>query len=265
MILVYVDAENVSFAEFRDFALTNLNGKELVGKVYGNSDIIGDAAVDYSRIGFNFIDTKNISSTSKNVADMKIVTDCAFDTMHGAYDRSNLSVILITKDHDFMPLVYRLQGLNIRVLIPSFASTEVKDGNSTREIALSAVSEVFKSHNYAPMSTHEWILPQLDYVTELFGNELPYNIIDKYFSRKRTRFIRDVAINNELIAFELDKIPKHEFGAKNIVRVLQKNRIKKDEIIAYLDIYTKKFFGITIANRNINKLLLELSREEGVH
>ncbi len=58
--------------------------------------------------------TISVSSREKNAVDNEIIQDCKHDTIT---DRSIKTVILITGDKDFLPLVKELQKLGIKVIL----------------------------------------------------------------------------------------------------------------------------------------------------
>ena len=134
----------------------------------------------------------SLSSSSKNVADMKILTDCAFDVLQ-LTSTGNTSVTLVTKDCDFLPLVYRLTSIGVPVSVPMIG----KDKLMT--VPRSAVTKALEEKNYNPMSSDTWLLPQLPIVEKLLRNDFNYSTIAHFCNRKRSRFIRAVANNNSLL------------------------------------------------------------------
>lgn len=254
MILVYVDAENVSFSCFHDFARANLRDKVIVGKAYGDSSVIGDNVKEYVRFGFEFFDTSILSSSQKNLTDMKIITDVAFDTMHGMFDRSQLSVVLITKDCDFMPLVYKLQGLGIPVMVPTL------EAEVTKTVSRKRVTDALEKIDYRPTDSDDWMKPQLDFVYDKISKEIDYAVLDKYFARKRSVFIKSVTQINPAVAVALDTIPKHEFGIQSIIKVLNDNGVTGGAVINYVNLYTTKFFGKTFSSKRMDESLKKLYR-----
>ena len=250
--LVYVDAENVSFADFKDYLDLNLAGKMLHGKVYGNNEILGDSVSDYLKLGFDYIDTSKLSSSSKNVADMKILTDCAFDVLQ-TYNGTNVDVALITKDCDFLPLVYRLNSMKIPVTVPMIGKDEVMT------VPQSTVTKALEAANYKPMESDAWMVQQTDYAYNLLNGSIDYNMIDRYFNRKRVRFIHAIAEDNPELAMKLDIISKANFSARSIFKELRKNRCSNDCILSCLSIYTNKYFGKAFKPSELKKFFLKLS------
>lgn len=234
--LIYVDAENVSFPDFKRYFDTNFKGVSVTGKVYGNNEILGEAVIDYLRIGFEYVNTALLSSSSKNVADMKILTDCAFDVFQ-LTSTGNTTVTLVTKDCDFLPLVYRLTSIGVPVSVPMIG----KDKLMT--VPRSAVTKALEEKNYNPMSSDAWLLPQLPIVENLLRNDFNYSTIAHFCNRKRSRFIRAVANNNSLLAMKLDEISEESFSMNAVYEILIKEHCSKDEIVEYVAMYTNKYFG----------------------
>lgn len=250
--LVYIDGENVSFADFQHYAELNLVGKDITGKVYGSSKTLGDAVQDYLRIGYDFVDTSIIATdSSKNLADMKILTDCAFDVLH-SYKNVQLEVVLVTKDCDFLPLVYKLNSIDVSVTAPMIGK------DLTLNEPLSIVTSALNEAGYDPMKSLDWMAYQPDLVYKMLHGSVDYAIIDRYYNRKRTRFIHAVAAQNPEIAMELDRIPKTEFTAKSVTRVLRKHKCTAAEIFSFISIYTNKYFGKAFTEQEFKHYLMKL-------
>lgn len=235
-LLVYVDAENVSYSDFRNYYEASLSNKAIVGKVYGNSSILGTSVMDYIRMGFEYVDTSMLSDSSKNVADMKIVTDCAFDVLQ-TFNCRDVAVTILTKDCDFLPLVYKLAANGITVDVPMLGK------DKTMTVPMSTITELLQKHNYNPMSNDTWKVPQIDLIYDLVKGEISYDFVDRYCMRKRNRFIRAIAMHNPSLATKFDAIPKDEFSAESIYKVMRRECVQADDVLAYMDMYTNKYFG----------------------
>ena len=115
-ILVYVDAENVTFSTFKPYwdEAIALNGfYEIIGKFYGSKDLLGGTVKQYLSLGLEYCETSALSSEChKNLADMKLITDCLHDVLH-TYNTEVAQVYLLSKDYDFLPTVYKLKSLGM--------------------------------------------------------------------------------------------------------------------------------------------------------
>ena len=52
------------------------------------------------------------------------------------------------------------------------------------------------------------MVQQTDYAYNLLNGSIDYNMIDRYFNRKRVRFIHAIAEDNPELAMKLDSISK---------------------------------------------------------
>lgn len=234
--LIYVDAENISFADFKHYYDLNLVGNKISGKVYGNSEILGDAVYDYLRVGFEYVDTSHLSDSTKNVADMKIVTDCAFDVLQ-VFSGISVHVVIMTKDCDFLPLVYRLMANGVVVDVPMLGK------DKTLTVPMSTVTTALEEHGYDPMSSDDWILPQVTVIDNTLNGEVSYDFIVRYCTRKKNRFIKSVSIKNAALSLKLDVIPIENFSAITVYKAMRKSNIDYEDMLFYMSMYTNKFFG----------------------
>ena len=227
--LVYVDAENVSFSMFKNYYDEHLRGNKISGKVYGNSEILGESTQDYLRVGFEYVDTSHLSDSSKNVADMKIVTDCAFDVLQ-VFSGMQVHVVLLTKDCDFLPLVYKL----------------------------STVTTALEEHEYDPMSSDDWILPQVSFIDNLLNGEISYEFIVRYCTRKKNRFIKSVSVRNAVLALKLDSIEISNFSAITVYQAMRRSNIDFENMMFFINMYTNKFFGKAFKPADLKRQIRKL-------
>lgn len=248
--IIYVDAENVTFQEFKEYYDSVLSPCNCIGKVYGNSDAIKNNINDYLRIGFEYYDTAPYNSSSKNVADMKIVTDCAFDVLR-VFNPENINIELITKDCDFMPLVYKLLGIGVSVTVPML-------GAAKSATPYAKIVESLEVNGYNPMLTEEWALPQADIIYNILHGDIDYNSILKYCKMKRTKFIHAVTVYDAPLAAELDKIPEATFCAKEVFAILRNHHCGQEELERYITLFTNKFFGKSFKTLELKRALHRL-------
>ena len=79
---LYIDGENISKADIMssvtDF-IQSLGATDIfVGKLYGNRDVVKSSVPFCLSKGLTFVETSTISSSKKNITDMKITVDCIF-------------------------------------------------------------------------------------------------------------------------------------------------------------------------------------------
>lgn len=251
--LIYVDAENISFSDLKDYLDVNAISGNIIGKAYGSSTVLGEAAMDFLRIGFQFVETSHLSESSKNVADMKILTDCAFDVLR-TFAGVQVQVVLLTKDCDFMPLVYQLLSIGVPTEVPMLGK------DKTIAVPVSTVSELLSKCNYDPMNSDAWLLPQIGYIDSLIGNEIDISFIDRYCSRKRNRFIRSIAVINPYFATKLEDIAKDDFSAEAVYCAAKDIGLQTDTVMRYLNMYANKYFGKAFKSDDLRNVLERLDR-----
>lgn len=119
--LVYVDAENLSKEEvLKTVSLvksTVSNSEMFIGKVYGSLRAMKESMETYLDNGFEFVDTSSFFSGHKNSADMKIVSDCCYDAFR-LYNDCVQRIMVVSKDADFLPMIYKLRGKGLEVITP---------------------------------------------------------------------------------------------------------------------------------------------------
>lgn len=124
---LYIDGENLSketIVDFVDGFVSSLDKTDtLVGKFYGAKDLV-KASVPFCMLnGLRYVETSSINFSSKNVADMKITVDCIYDVTEYLQNNTDFTVTLLSKDSDFLPLVFKLKELGVDVDIPLFDLT----------------------------------------------------------------------------------------------------------------------------------------------
>lgn len=251
---VYVDAENVAYPDFKGYFDKHLSGTVVCGKAYGSQGVVGESSMDFIRLGFDFIDTSKFSMSSKNVADMKILTDCAFDITQ-LTDMKGVSVTLITKDCDFLPLVYKLMSTGVHVNVPFMGKEQ------STQVSMTAITEAMTAHGYDPFASGEWLEPQVQVLQELLREEFDSTQIVAFCSRKRSRFVRALAVGNPLLAASLNRIPDAEFGVTTIVAEMQRAHYGMQDLCECISLYTGKYFGVLRSNKFIRMALKDVLSE----
>lgn len=257
-VLVYVDAENISYAECKQ-ELQNLYGVRqegfcVIGKVYGNSGVLSaDLLQTCFEYGLDYVDTGKITNSHKNVADMKIVTDCAFDAMIG-YAEGVSAVYVLTKDNDFLPLVQKLRSLQIEVFLPLYVAPTVEE--------LPCIESVLVESNWNPRVQMGALSHPYNDVLRVVGCEREREV-SLYFRRKISRLATAMAdtVGTDQVA-QLMTIPVEKFSLGD---VMQSAGITKqdfsEEAVCVLNTYMARMFGFAYTRTDALKKLKEFYLE----
>lgn len=243
---VYVDAENVAYPDFKRYFESKLRNTVVNGKAYGSKDVVGEYRTDYIRLGFNFVDTSEFNSTSKNVADMKILTDCAFDVAELSSIR-DVHVTLITKDCDFLPLVLKLLGAGIVVDTPFMGLDQ------RVHVSMSAITQALQDNGYNPFDSDLWMEPQIPVLRDVLACDFTFRQVAGYCNRKRAKFTHEIAAQNQLLAAAMEQIPEEQFGLRTVFYEMRKANCSIETMIENIKIYTGKYFGVTLKDDDIRR------------
>ena len=254
--LVYVDAENINYDEAEPYLMKiKEESKEadlVVGKFYGARDVIDPSLVSYLKIGLEYVDTASIITGRKNVADMKIVVDCVFDVFQ-KFINDVRKVYLFTRDCDFLPLVYKLSGLNIEVETPLFEINRIPRSKSE-------INEKLKEIEYTPMLTDEWMYPQIEHVQYLLQDAVDFGALAEFYEKKRVKFVRDLKpiLENDQFIKQINALPVLNFGIVPVVHHLCSKGVTREDLEKVLTAYTKKYFGATFNSSIIQSKLSQI-------
>lgn len=135
---LYIDGENVNTETIVDF-VENFSrdlkdSDRIVGKLYGNRDQVKRSIPFCWEHGFSYVETSTISTSRKNIADMKLIVDCMADVIYSVATSKRLevdSVTILSKDADFLPLVYKLREVGVKVQLPLYTG---EDTDSTANL-----------------------------------------------------------------------------------------------------------------------------------
>lgn len=239
--LVYVDAENISVQKFDEFVAI-MNSKcdyhetTVIGKFYGDHRVLGNILIRCMQEGYEYIDTALLCSTKKNVTDMKIVVDCISDAV-SLHSQSDLKIYVVSSDHDFMPLAYKLRGLHCDIELPFLDDS----------IAIKTCSDLSKylAENRFEVYVKNYILESpFDVIRDFTKGEFSDDIIEA-FVKKRMRKIANsisdlygIEIANKILAIDI-KVFKYKVLQETIDN-------QKKENIELLNIYATKMYGICL-------------------
>ena len=237
-ILVYVDAENLTVEQFKqvrkDICVLNCC---VIGKFYGNAKELGAIKYECYRAGYDFVDTSGISHSAKNVTDMKITVDCITDVMC-AFCEDVDAVWILSNDHDFLPLIYKLMGRGLDVRMPLLQ--DILDQKT-----LADVNKFLESHCFASVARErvcEGLVPLYKDVTK---EAFPYSLILDYVEQKKMRYLRSIITNyDDSVSADVDSIPVESFGFAEVIKALP--IMDLPEKLEALDNYTRRVFGISL-------------------
>lgn len=249
MIWVYLDAENVSEAEAVETIseIRKEAGSEIVaGKFYGAREQLGSAWEKYMDLGYEWVDTTDVSASKKNSTDIKICVDAFSDIF---VHNSNVSkLFVISKDTDFLPLVRKVKRLGITVEVPLFKKSKAKT-------TLQDVTSGLREAGWKPMDEGVAILDnQFDRIRSLLGSEYSDELIEIYLQKKYLKFVYSILPANEDIRSLLDNLHGRTFSFWK----LKKYNFSKKEMRVFISLYTSKCFGFTFSKEMLPKIVAEV-------
>lgn len=249
-VLVYVDAENLSPVEvtstLQDLKSSLSSEEVLVGKFYGAlKSITGVMSVCY-REGLEFVETSSINKGSKNVTDMKLVLDCIWDVLE---DQCSVRrVVVLTKDCDFVPLVFKLIRCGVQVELPLFDP-------EARCYTIADVSNALKECGYCPVATgSEALGNQFGVIRSLLNSQFSDELIEAYLNRKKNNFLKVMKPLLEPSVYEAAKIENgKEFSFYSIADGVEAGVLER-----VIDCYTSKFYGCSFEQKKLTAVSIEV-------
>lgn len=255
-VLVYVDAENVA----RDVVKEELKKVkeecppecEILGKFYGAKSAIETSIVSYLEEGFEFVETSSITVSQKNVTDMKICVDCMHEVLD-VHKGDVACVWVFTRDCDFIPLAYKLAGLEVKVHAPLFKKSYLPMTNSDVENALERLG-------YNPMLSADWMKPQYEVILNMIGVASAEPAVLRYCRRKQRNFLD--ALRKLSGMTEVEKLYLAAVEKFSIVYVLKCLHVDpgssfETEIV---NLYTRKFFGRNFVSKELSVVIENLDK-----
>lgn len=250
--LVFVDAENVSEENFVQVVADLKSSGECVrGKFYGSREHIGCLIDIGYQAGYEFIDTTSLIKGKKNVTDMKIVVDCITEVMES---QDVTKVVIVSNDCDFIPLAYKLCGLGIVVEMPLRS-------NDSQDKTLADLEQELHKMQYDPRIRQDILYPQYQVVRSMLSEEFSDQLITEWITRKKRKFLKDVALLFNTQQLEDLDMPVTEFCFVTICNMLQ---IKYETDIGkrLLDSFTQRCFGFRYPE-NVAQIKLRSICEKG--
>ncbi len=249
-ILIYVDAENCSVAKFDQFVEESSKDFDcheyvVIGKFYGNHSVLGEIAIRCMQEGYEYVDTFMMNTSNKNVTDMKIVVDCITDVTT-VYKNEVEIVYVVSSDHDFMPLAYKLKSLKCKVVMP-FLSESLTYKTCTD------LSKFLTDNGYDRIVRDRIMDKPYDIIKDLAGNDFNDEIIESFINKKKKKIAYYLADLLGLdVANDVLKIDAMEVSYEAIRKIVDLGKIKN---IALFQIYTSKMYGLLLPMRTTESLL----------
>lgn len=239
-VLVYVDAENISVEKLDEFVSileeSRKSDEIVIGKFYGSHCVLGDILQRCYSEGYEYVDTYAMSASRKNVTDMKIVVDCIFDVT-STYFGSVSRVYVVSADHDFIPLAYKLKGQHCEVIMPFLDSV-------IEQKTCADLSRYLDQINF-DLTVRERLLENPFYmIKDKVQDEFPDDVIEAFIAKKRKKIVTDLlkwvgSTKAESVA----EIPIVDFCYSKIKHALN---VTGDDCYTLFDIYTKKMYGLCL-------------------
>lgn len=254
-VLVYVDAENISVSQFLEVKeeINALQDCCVVGKFYGNPKMLGDIMCECYCAGYDFVDTSGISHSTKNVTDMKIAVDCITDVMHVFVNAVDV-VYIVSADHDFLPLIYKLMGRGLVIKTP-FLQDVVKHKTCTD------VSKFLENEGFAESVCDKVCNNLMSMYLEATKNTFPYKLITAYVEKKKAKYVKHVlSVYGDVVGSRVDMIPTDKFGFSEVLEALRLQDMPA--CVDALDDYTRKIFGISLTKADAMMQISRLYSEE---
>ena len=256
---LYIDGENISKMDI----INSVNGflellkptDTFIGKLYGNRDSVKAYVPFCLANGLTYVETSAISSSSKNVTDMKMTVDCIFDVVH-AID-TDFTVTLLSKDCDFLPLFYKLREMGIKAEMPfsalaklssfEFLSTFTRKEKSYQKTTSGL--DAFLKHNgfYSPKNS-DCLGNLFDKIKKETDNFFSDSVIEEHIAIKTKKFNKSIVANcvsKDLSSFK--SIRPRDYSFETVIDCLGITDV--NEINKLYVIYVSKVFGHVPKNK----------------
>ena len=244
-IYVYVDAENVSFDLFeKKYSEIKREDVTVVGKVYGGRNVLGGVVPKYLMLGFDYVETSSLSCNKKNLSDMKMIVDCMEDVIRG--QSSVDSVYVLSKDSDFLPLVYKIisYGIPVHTLAISQESGE--------ELNMTSLYTALRESGLFPITADRVLGVLFDLVKESVCEEFSDDLILEYVESRKNKLSKAIRLTNPTLADKVDLIPAKVFSFRELYKLVS---IQGESGLRVLfNVYTTKVFGVTLTDHEFSSI-----------
>ena len=261
-LLIYVDAENISKEEFSSIMpkiKSVANNELIVGKFYGKfSEVTGLMPLCFAE-GFEFSETSSlVYGQKKNVTDMKISVDCVSDVF--TLFRGEVSrVVILSKDCDFVPIVYKLLSAGINTYIPLYSSSNLT-------LTAAELEKTLITFGYDPMETDDWFKAQVPIVKKMLQSCYDVDVVKTFFDKKKKRFLsdlREMGYSDTSIS-SLNHLVIDQFSLLRVFELLG-IRSNCEQSLLIVDLWTRKMFGKSFEQKQlhskVNRFLKEVKIE----
>lgn len=238
-VLVYVDAENIRLEQLTQVMQEISNEQSrVIGKFYGVSTVLGEITAKCLEFGFDYIDTSMMSMGRKNVTDMKIVVDCVYDafvTFCGNVD----DVWLISNDHDFTPLIYKLKGQGIDIHAPFITIY-------TKRATASELHKYLLTNNFDPKRGLQLFEKPYAVIMEATNNEFVEDVIKEYVDKKKNKIAKYFGQDlGDAVYNKIQSVPVESFSISDVLDATIGAGCT--DVLEILDLYTSKMYGVQLS------------------
>ena len=253
MVLIYADAENAGVSEI-DFWVNQIKedcaSDELaIGKFYGCFDQIKETMQICYEYGMEYVETSSLIGSRKNISDMKLVVDCITDALV-LYQNKVSKVVILSKDCDFTPLIYKLRGSGIDAVSPLHSLVN-------RHLTVGDLNIALRDLQYNPvLEGHSALFNQYARIRELVDESFSDKLIDSFLLKRQKRFIKAIGLLCTPEQTEkLHQVPVREFSFKSVMAIVT------DDVEKLCQIYVMKFFGFNYKDSEVASIIDEYVRE----
>ena len=235
--VIYIDCENVSVEELREWlfeADQRPNTSIMMIKAYGNRNALTAKKDVLYKYNVVTVDTTTAASNKKNAADMKIAVDCISDSykMPGI-DR----VILLSKDHDFEPVLAALRERGIL----TESKIEVDEVYKT----IGDLNNWLATWGYLPPLPGNALKDVFTFLRSVAGKKFTDDSIEQYVNYKLTSLVKKVTkIFGHEAAFKVKALGTRNLSAESFYEII-KDYSDKEKGGIY-DVFTETVYGLQI-------------------
>lgn len=257
-ILLYVDAENVSFERASQFfaeAHATADAKDVViGKCYGRKEHLGSAVRDYVELGFEYVDSSVFTELTKNITDMKLITDCVYDVF-GLYKGDIKAIYILSDDCDFNPLINKLRSVKFDLNAPTMSINE-KLNNSQM------LTRALRIRKFYPLDSSIIYSNLFDDIKHaLLGLDYEERLIERYLGIRIKKLYNYLSQNFDVESPKLTTEYIRAFNFRVFYEDVANSNFDLEKLIT---LFTTKMFGETLKSSDILIAMREINNWKGV-
>lgn len=216
---LYIDGENLSkeiiIDSVTNFISSLAKSDKMVGKFYGAKELVKTTVPFCMLQGLSYVETSCISFSHKNVADMKITVDCISDVTKCTDDE--IMVTILSKDCDFLPLVFKLKELGVNVETP-FINLDAYHGenDTTREL-----DHLLKHKNFYSNKNSKFLDNMYDNIMEVTNGSFNSDVVEEHIRIRTHKFILQIEeLCGKECADKLRSLPAKDFSLAQVIHTL---------------------------------------------